>query len=589
MTEPIVEIEAYFAGTATQEQLRSVEAWIRADPAHARAFMEQLHFRQVVGQHLRERVAHSSLALAELARLEDQAESAVVTLHDGSDWKDAGPSRHQWHGALAYVFDYAIHAKTTWIAATAAALLLGVILAAAFLSGENGGPDLAEVPGITPAQPTPDSNRVVATITDQVQAQWVTANGQGALPDRTLLAANQRLTLAQGFAVITTGRGAKALLQAPATIETIDSDNAIRLHRGKLVGVCETQLSKGFAVYAPNARVVDVGTEFGVAVSELGETVASVFEGEVTLTGMTNGHASTEELSIQAGQVKRVDPTGMQVDDADPLSTTFVRGRDFDLLSDTAHALTYDRWLAQSVEIRRDPSAVLYYTFDNEDQSPDRLINQAAGKPGSFDGQINGPTWADGRLPGKRALRFRAAGLKDRLGQHVEVLGSRSDALDFPEQSFSVAVWFKFGDVEEDLKNFMPLITRGDESWRLQSFEDQEKVTWDVDSEGLQKDHNVISRSEPFDGEWRFVVAVVEADPQSSHTTHRLYVDGQKEATYQLDQKRLETPSPVMLGANADRAAHRFDGLLDEVIILGRALTDEEVSAMHELNYQRKE
>ncbi|MEM9346056.1 MAG: LamG-like jellyroll fold domain-containing protein [Planctomycetota bacterium] len=529
-----------------------------------------------------------------LTQVEDQGEDLdpmALATERFSTSQNPSSAKREYLSALMYLYQHYVKPHIVWTAASAAALLLCAVLAIVFLT-DGGPPEIAEGPealDLTPMFPSPDPHRVVATVTDQVNAQWVTANGEGALPDRMLLAINQRLTLVQGFAKITTMRGATVLLQAPATIETTDNANAIRLLRGRLVGRCETPGSKGFVVHTPNARIIDVGTEFGVAVSKLGETVASVFEGEVELTGMTNGQASTDGLSVRAGQFKRVDPTGMRVDDADPLSIAFVRGQDFDLLSDSANALTYDRWLAQSMEIRRDPSAVLYYTFDNEDQSPHRLINQAAGTPGSFDGQINGPTWADGRLPGKRALRFRATGLRDRLGQHVEVLGSRSDALDFPKQSFSVAAWFKFGDAEEGLKNFMPIITRGDESWRLQSFEDQEKVTWDVDSEGLQKDHNVTSRSEPFDGEWRFVVAVVEADPESNHTTHRLYVDGQRETTYQLDQKRLETSSPVMLGANSDQVDHRFDGLLDEVIIFGRALTDEEISAMYELNYQWKE
>ncbi|MEM9348077.1 MAG: hypothetical protein AAGB26_15825, partial [Planctomycetota bacterium] len=234
MIEPILEIECYFAGIATEEQLLAVEAWIRADPAHAKAFMEQLHFREVVGQHLRERVDHSSLALAELARLEEQAESVAVTMHhDTSSWRSQNATGKQWRAAAAYLFEHAFTPKRLAVIATAAAVLLGAVITVVLLSGPGEVEPVAELPDTTPTTPSSDPYRVVATVTDQVNAQWVTANGQGALPDRMLLAINQRLTLAQGFAEITTKRGAKVLVQAPATIETTDSGNAIRLHRGK--------------------------------------------------------------------------------------------------------------------------------------------------------------------------------------------------------------------------------------------------------------------------------------------------------------------------------------------------------------------
>ena len=78
MNEPTHEFEAYFAGTATDEQLRAIEAWLHADPANARAFVEQLHFREVVGQHVRERSDTTASVLKELARLEAQAEVVSI-------------------------------------------------------------------------------------------------------------------------------------------------------------------------------------------------------------------------------------------------------------------------------------------------------------------------------------------------------------------------------------------------------------------------------------------------------------------------------------------------------------------------------
>ncbi|MBX2852273.1 MAG: FecR domain-containing protein [Phycisphaeraceae bacterium] len=195
-------------------------------------------------------------------------------------------------------------------AAVAAALLLVATLAIVFLPGDDTAPDVAEVPDFTPTMPdiTLDTSRVVATITDQAQAEWVSVNGRGALPGRTLLGPNQRLTLARGFAEITTARGAKVLVQSPATIETTGSDNAIRLHSGKLVGRCDTPGSKGFVVHVPGMDVVDLGTVFGVeADAEHGSTV-TVMEGSVRAEPAEASPLAFEPVVLKEDQARRVKP-----------------------------------------------------------------------------------------------------------------------------------------------------------------------------------------------------------------------------------------------------------------------------------------
>ncbi|MEO0474679.1 MAG: FecR family protein [Planctomycetota bacterium] len=211
--------------------------------------------------------------------------------------------------ALSYVIEHTFTPKRVAVMATAAAVLLGVVLTIVFLAGGDETPEqTAGLPDYTPVTPTTDPNQVVATITGQSQAVWVSANGQGALPDQTLLGPNQRLTLAKGFTEITTNRGAKVLVQAPATIETTNSDNAIRLHRGKLVGICETPSSKGFTVHAPGMDVVDLGTRFGVeADAEQGSTVL-VLEGSVRAEPAPESPLAFEPVVLGRDDARRVEP-----------------------------------------------------------------------------------------------------------------------------------------------------------------------------------------------------------------------------------------------------------------------------------------
>ncbi|MEO0477784.1 MAG: FecR domain-containing protein, partial [Planctomycetota bacterium] len=264
-----------------------------------------------LGEYAREGVLPAEdvpVRLDELARLEEQAEPITVTVHDTSGWASPKASVQDWRSAAAYLVEHTFTPKRLVAVAAAAVLLLGVVLSIVLLTGGEETPETATLPDFTPVKPAPDLNRVVATVTDQVNAQWVSANGQGALPDRMLLAVNQRLTLAKGFAEITTNRGAKVLLQAPATIETTGSDNAIRLHRGKLVGICETPSSKGFVVHAPGVDVVDLGTRFGVeADAEEGSTVL-VMEGSVRAEPAKTSPLAFEPMVLLQDDARRIEP-----------------------------------------------------------------------------------------------------------------------------------------------------------------------------------------------------------------------------------------------------------------------------------------
>ena len=218
-------------------------------------------------------------------------------------------SKPQYLSALSYVIEHTFTPRRVAIMATAAALLLGVVLTIVFVIGGDGTPEeVADLPDYTPLTPTPDPNRVVATITGQTQAVWISANGEGALPDRTLLGPNQRLTLARGFAEIMTNRGAVVLVQSPATIETTDKDNAIRLHRGKLVGRCDTRSSKGFVVHAPGLDVVDLGTEFGVEADAVNGSTVLVISGSVRAQPAETSPLAFEPVVLERGAARRVEP-----------------------------------------------------------------------------------------------------------------------------------------------------------------------------------------------------------------------------------------------------------------------------------------
>jgi len=150
------------------------------------------------------------------------------------------------------------------------------------------------LPDTTPAVATP-----VAQLTAEYDAVWDRRPGQD-------LYAGQRFTLNQGYAEITTRDGAVAILEAPCTIELVN-DNALRLHAGKLVGLCHVASSKGFVVMTELADIVDLGTEFGVAVEGQGrETRVQVYRGIVRVTDMNANAGAGADQTLHADQAVTV-------------------------------------------------------------------------------------------------------------------------------------------------------------------------------------------------------------------------------------------------------------------------------------------
>jgi hypothetical protein len=86
------------------------------------------------------------------------------------------------------------------------------------------------------------------------------------------------LALTEGEIELTYGTGTKILLVGPAEF-VVDAAGG-KLHRGGLVASV-TEAGHGFTIETPNGKIVDLGTEFGVAVDDFGFSEVSVFHGKV--------------------------------------------------------------------------------------------------------------------------------------------------------------------------------------------------------------------------------------------------------------------------------------------------------------------
>ena len=326
---------AYFAGTADEQQVAALSTWIEASPEHA-AYLSSMGWLDIsLHQQLKDAVldrlseqggqafrpfigeanapAFSPDVLAELLLQEEQASLVVQVLPDETS-SDPAEGSHVFREAIEVVADLDfvryvarklaskfIRSKFAKRLAAAAIIAIGVMLLIVF-SGPSDTPNQTPL-ALTPEIKTPqleEKKIVVATLTAESDARWA----ERALASGSDLHAGQRLTLIAGVAEITTNRGAIAILEAPATVELLDSPNAIRLHTGKLVGICETELSKGFLVRTPYLDITDLGTEFGIHVTP-NRVTTTVFTGKVELTP-----PGGETQPLTANQTARVHVNG---------------------------------------------------------------------------------------------------------------------------------------------------------------------------------------------------------------------------------------------------------------------------------------
>jgi len=306
MTDGRALLEAHLNGEPLSDAQRAtLSAWVCASPDHARLTAELTHLSETIALNIKAQSFGSLMDSSETGLFQEAIDQGEQS--HASDQDELPPihipakdtlTKQQYVAALTYVIEHTFTPKRLITGGIAAALLLGAVLAIVLMTDSDPQDQIAQETPNPPAliDEGLDAKPVVATLTASHNAQWA----EGALAPGSHLTANQRLTLTAGFAEITTSRGAIAILEAPATVEFSDNDNALRLHTGKLVGICETESSKGLLVRTPHMDITDIGTRFGVDATQSDATEVHVFEGEVQAT-----RSSTEPVLLAAAQSAR--------------------------------------------------------------------------------------------------------------------------------------------------------------------------------------------------------------------------------------------------------------------------------------------
>ncbi|MFH1724602.1 MAG: LamG-like jellyroll fold domain-containing protein [Elusimicrobiota bacterium] len=181
-------------------------------------------------------------------------------------------------------------------------------------------------------------------------------------------------------------------------------------------------------------------------------------------------------------------------------------------------------------------------------------------------GTIHGAIWADGQVGG--AMSF------DGANDYVDLGTASPIRVAHP----SIAVWFKSdGGANDDMVSSAH--DNGRNGYRLGTkYNDASELTWLVgDANGF--DILFTEGADINDGNWHFVVGTYDG------SNIRLYLDGVLYGA-ELSTRIVTHTSRLFIGGRGGSPGCYFDGLLDEVAIFNRALTQEEIQAYYQNGLQ---
>ncbi len=147
---------------------------------------------------------------------------------------------------------------------------------------------------------------VPSSVAQIVRANRVQWRDNSTAAAGTSLPAGRRMAIREGFLQIRFDSGATIILQAPAEIE-LQSANSAELREGSLTANVPVG-GQGFAIQTSNAKVVDLGTRFGVA-CQAGQTDVEVFSGNVLVRPQGDHAEGREEVRLAAQHAVRVSGT----------------------------------------------------------------------------------------------------------------------------------------------------------------------------------------------------------------------------------------------------------------------------------------
>lgn len=391
-----------------------------------------------------------------------------------------------------------------------------------------------------------------------------------------LLAAGE-FAFRAGVAEIDFFSGATLVVEGPARLD-LESDWSVRLLSGRLRANVPPA-ARGFVVKAADSEIVDLGTEFALAVGAKDVRV-KVIDGEIELRGGAHDGAL-----LSAGEAQSLVGAASNDSSFDDLSTV----GDVQRRHQSEQRERFERWKSDSSQLHLDDRLIAYYPIAQF--PPNRTVVNSATSGSERDATIVGPV---NRVAG----RFGP----DSYGLDFHRPGSRARTLiDGQFQAFTMACWVKVDSLDHVYNALLMAdgYENGEPHWQIR---EDGKLMFSVmvdDTPGSgtgrpdAKLHRVYFSAPIWDvsmsGKWMHLAAVY--DPEARKVTQ--FVNGQIvsqeaiESKFHITELRIG-PAEIGNWGQPSRdspwfAVRNLNGTIDEMAIFDAALVPDEIQSLFDL------
>ncbi|MCM8541363.1 MAG: FecR domain-containing protein [Lentisphaeraceae bacterium] len=367
-----------------------------------------------------------------------------------------------------------------------------------------------------------------------------------------------RLEFDKGLLQLEIFSGVTLIIEGPAKIDLKDT-MSLYFSLGKIRAKVPEQ-AHGFQINTRDAKVIDLGTEFGIQVGDSGQTNLFVYEGEVELhqnRSSKKSLLSNEGLSWKGEDLKEI-----------PLDDSIISFQNMEAAHISSSSKKLEQWNSYAKSIKSRDDLVLFYSFDSENKWSRSLKNESLKTKNSMNGAIVGCQWTQGRWPGKGALEFK--NISDRV--RVNIPG------EYKNMTFSC--WVRVEGFDRWLSSLL-----------LTDFYKEGDLHWQLSNEGeiilgAQKNGNTFSPKviKPEDlGRWIHVATVYNAEKKE--IVH--FLNGKVVIRDQIEKLQTITLGNSEIGnwhcnPHTGHAIRSLNGRLDEFIIFSSPLSDKEIQDIYQ-------
>ena len=197
-----------------------------------------------------------------------------------------------------------------------------------------------------------------------------------------------------------------------------------------------------------------------------------------------------------------------------------------------------------------DPGLVGWWKFD-EMAGTIAYDSSGNGNDGTF---VGDPQWVAGKIGG--ALEF------DGNGDYVDCGAILAFNIN---TNITVACWIKVRQLD---KSWQAIVTKGDDSWRVHRHNSSNNLGWGTTGPSSRNTRGSVNVN---DGQWHHVAGVYDG------TQKHLYMDGNLDVSENSTGNINNSSYNVNIGENAEATGRYWDGLIDDVRVYNRVLTQEEI------------